>query len=416
MLKKMRRRFITSAMIAITAVVLVLVAAVNLWNYHLTTQKQDETLTGLARYEQFSRDFTGPIPDRRGGPGGGDFPMPGLFGGDFPEFRYSLRYFSVECDGEGNAVGTRQEFITSVSAEEARQWGEQVVRGGRNAGYVNGYRYLLTRSKSGYTAIFLNAAQEIQSMQVLLLVSSVVALVSLLVVFMLVLLLSKRAMAPFLRNIETQKRFITDAGHELKTPLTAIAASADILSEDLPGNEWVGSIRGETARMTKLVTNLVALSRLDEEQPFPEKIEFSLSDAVWEICEPMGNLARAKGKSFTQSIQDGLLVKGDRAAVQQMVSILLDNAVKYSSSDGVIRLELAKIRGKTQLRIFNTCDTGSLDVSRLFDRFYRPDSSRSTHTGGTGIGLSIAKATAQAHGGDIAAKAEDGGITFTIRL
>ncbi len=423
MLKKMRWRFIASAIVAITAVVAVLVGGMNLWNYHLTTQRQDDVLRMLMESGKTPPQPREPDAARKDGAqrqeraGEGEFTMPGPFGGHFPEFRYSLRFFSVRCDGEGRALETDQENIASVSAEEAAAWAETVVSSGKTSGYLNGYRYLSRPSQEGTAVFFLNSEREIQSLRTMLLVSCVVAAAALLAVFLLVALFSKRAIAPYIRNIETQKRFITDAGHELKTPLTAISASADLLAIDAPDNEWVSAIQTECARMTRLVSDLVTLSRLDEEQPFPERADFSLSDAVWEIAEPMQSVARAKGKRYEQSIADGLTVRGDRASIQQMVSILLDNAIKYSGDHGAIRLTLSREKGRCRLEVFNTCSGDALpDLSRLFERFYRPDASRSSHTGGTGIGLSIAKAVAERHGGAITAEAGNGGITFTVWL
>ncbi len=425
MLKKMRWRFILSAMAAILAVVLALVVGMNLFNYHLAVQRQDAVLEQLMDRELSQDDaphdqWPGEKPPEDAqAPGDKGAPpvMPGPFGGPSPEFRYSLRYFAVHCDATGAAVDTNREFIASVTSQEAARWAEEVAQSGRASGYLNGYRYLDRTTADGSVVLFLNAEREIQSVRITALVSAVVALVGSLLVFVLVTLFSRRAIAPYVRNIETQKRFITDAGHELKTPLTAISASADVLAMDLPDNEWVSSIQTECAWMTRLVGDLVTLSRLDEAKPFPERSVFSLSDAVWEIAEPAATLAKARGKVYEQDIADGLSLCGDRAAIAQMVSILLDNALKYSGDGGVVRLTVGREKKRTVISVFNTCDTSAIpDVSRLFDRFYRPDDSRAHHTGGTGIGLSIAKATAERHGGRITAKTGDGGITFTVRL
>lgn len=433
MLRKLRWRFIAAAMAAITAVVVVLVGGMNLWNYHIVTQRQDDILAELLTRQESQAplpdlpadppaDLPADLPEGQEAPrdreGWEPFREDAPFGrgGRSPELRYMLRYFAVTCDASGTAVETDRDFIASVTSQEAAQWGERVARSGGTAGYLNGYRYLKQSDGEGSTILFLNSEREIQAMLTLLAVSSAVAVISLLVVFALVALFSRRAIAPFVRNIETQKRFITDAGHELKTPLTAISTSADLLAEDLPDNEWVAAIRAQCGRMTRLVANLVTLSRLDEEQPMPQRADFSLSDAVWEIAEPARSLAQAKGKHYEQTIEDGLVCHGDREAIQQMASILLDNAIRYSDPGGTVRLTVGRVRGKLQIQTFNTCDLTGVDVARLFDRFYRPDASRSAHTGGTGIGLAIARATAQAHGGDVTARAENHGLTITARL
>lgn len=408
MLKKMRWRFTGAAMSAIIVVVLVLLCIINIWNYQIVTNQLDQTLQVLQTLN--------PIDLKPFNPGGRQRSEP--FGGLSAEMRYMLRYFSVDCDAQGNILAINREYIASVSPENAAQYTSDILQSGKTRGYYNGFRYIKTETDLGTTIVFLNAEREIQSIERLLLVSGTVALVSLLIVFGLVLLFSKKAIAPYVRNIETQKRFITDAGHELKTPLTAISTSADILSIEHADDEWVRNIQTQCIRLSKLVSNLVMLSRLDEENPFPEKSDFSLSEAIWEICEPVSSLAKAKGKAYTQNIEENVAFHGDKAAVQQMVSILLDNAVKYSDEGGWIHLALRKKQRKIEIQVANSCAlSDTMDVDHLFDRFYRPDQSRSVNSGGTGIGLSIAKATAEAHGGKISARVSGGdSITFTVTL
>ena len=217
--------------------------------------------------------------------------------------------------------------------------------------------------------------------------------------------------------MEAQKQFITNASHELKTPLTAISTSADVLAMEHEGDEWVHNIQVQSGRLSKLITSLVALSRLDEENPFPVRMEFSLSDALWEISEPFVSLAQAKGRTYTQDIADGLTATGDRTAIQQMVSILLDNALKYSPDGGSISLTARRSGKRAEIAVSNTVDMSqAIDTSRLFDRFYRADESHSGAVSGTGIGLSIVKATAEAHGGTISARQEGCVMMFTARL
>ena len=264
--------------------------------------------------------------------------------------------------------------------------------------------------------LFLNSEREIQTMRSLLWITLAIAAVCLVVVFGLVVLFSRRAITPYLKNMEAQKQFITNASHELKTPLTAISTSADVLALEYDEDEWVHNIQTQAGRLSKLITNLVTLSRLDEEDPFPVRTEFSLSDALWEISEPFVSLVQAKGKTYTQDIADGLSVTGDRTAIQQMVSILLDNALKYSPDGGSISLTAQRSGKKAEITVSNTVDAAQTDTSRLFDRFYRADESHSNTVSGTGIGLSIAKATVDAHGGRISAKQTGNTITFQVTL
>ncbi len=393
MLWKMRWRFIGAAMLAFLAVALVFVAAVNIWNYQIITRSQDDTLTIIA---EFDGQGLPPV-------GADGIPAPGFFAEPSMEARYMLRFFDVHCDEEGHILNLNQDYIASVDKKAAQDFVSGVLERGKTNGYYKGYRYLIEPDDNGTRLIFLNAERELRFFKSVFALSVIIALFALLIVFALVVPLSKRAIAPFVRNIEAQKRFITDAGHELKTPLTAITTSADVLAYELEDNEWVQNIQHQSSRMARLINHLVTLSRLDESQPRFEKSTFSLSDAVWETSEPVAGLAAAKGKSYSADIADGINFHGDKGTIQQMVAILLDNALKYSDPGGTIRLILRRRQRKIELIVENTCILPKdLDTTRLFERFYRTDTARS---GGEsfGIGLSIAKAVVENHNGSITA-------------
>ena len=408
MLKRMRWRFIGAAMAAFTAVVLTLLCTINIWNASAVAGRQDDALTRLAE-----ADWRAPQNDDQ------DQNRP--FFEDWahfsPEVRYSLRFFSVEYDADGALLQVNQDNIASVSESDAQAYAESALARGKTRGYVRAYRYLIQRTDGGTTVLFLNSERELQAAHSLLLITILIAFVSLMIVFVLVMLFSRRAIAPYLKNMKAQKQFITNASHELKTPLTAISASADVLALEYADNEWIRGIQSQTARLARLIGNLVTLSRLNEENPFPVRAEFSLSDALWEISEPFASLARAKGKRYSQSIEDGLSLTGDRTAVQQTVSILLDNALKYSTDGGCIDLTARHCGKRIEIAVANAIPPSTkIDVSRLFDRFYRADESHSNAVNGSGVGLSIAKATVQAHGGRITASLAQDIITFRILL
>lgn len=395
-------------MSAVFAVMLVLVVTINLINYSTVTARQDRTLSDILALEEKDGAYPGGIP-----PSGR-----GWLGVPSPEARFATRFFTVHYDNAGNIAGVKRDYIASVSETDAVEYAANVLERNRASGYHGDYRYAVESGDRGVTIAFLNSANELQLIRYVLLISCVVAAATLLLIFSLVIPLSKRAILPYVKNLEMQKQFITDAGHEIKTPLTSIATSADVLAAEHGGDEWVENIQKQSLRLTKLVNNLVTLSRLDEAKPFPEKAAFSLSEAAWETAEPFASLAAAKGKSFTQRIEDDLELTGDKNAIQQMMSILLDNALRYSSAGGQIRFSVYRKSSRACITVFNTCETiGREDIAHLFDRFYRPDKSRSAHTGGTGIGLSIAKATAEGHGGRISVECPDGNsIQFTVTI
>lgn len=406
MLKEMRRRFIGAAMAAFTAVVLTLLCFVNVWNYCSMTRQQDETLSRLLEVDRENDR----VPSGKTTP---PFKSMERFS---PEVPYMIRFFSVHLAGDDTVARVNQDYIASISETDAAQYAEAALAAGKDHGYEKGYRYLVDTTEGETVVLFLNSERELQAMRSLLWITLAIACVSLGVVFGLVVLFSRRTITPYLKNMEAQKQFITNASHELKTPLTAISTSADVLAMEHGEDEWVRSIRTQTGRLSRLISNLVTLSRLDEENPFPVRTEFSLSDALWEIGESFASLAQAKGKHYTQSIADDLLVSGDQSAIQQTVSILLDNALKYSSQGGSISMTARRVGKRAEITVSNTVDGACADTARLFDRFYRADESHSGAVSGTGIGLSIAKATVQAHGGKISASQADGTITFRVIL
>ncbi len=407
MLKKMRWRFIGAAMAAFTAVVLTLLCFVNIWNYFSMTRQQDATLDRLLEVDQQKTDI----------PAGEITPPFENMDRFSPEVPYMIRFFSVHFSEDGTVGRVNQNYIASISEVDAETYADTVLSYGKTHGYESGYRYLVSHENTETVILFLNSERELQTMHSLLWITLAIAGFCLVVVFGLVILFSRRAITPYLKNMEAQKQFITNASHELKTPLTAISTSADVLAMEHDDDEWVHNIQTQAGQLSKLITNLVTLSRLDEEDPFPARADFSLSDALWEISEPFGSLSQAKEKTYSQDIADGLSMTGDRAAIQQMVSILLDNALKYSPDGGSISLTARRSGKKTEIAVSNTVDTVQCtDTSCLFDRFYRADESHSSTVSGTGIGLSIAKATVQAHGGKIFANQSRNTITFQVLL
>ena len=213
-----------------------------------------------------------------------------------------------------------------------------------------------------------------------------------------------------------QNQFISDASHELKTPITVIATSLKVLEMETGKQKWIDKAMAQTEKLTSLVNSLVTLSRMDEEDSPLKMEDFPVSDAVRETAESFTDFAASKGHELHLSITDGLTYRGDEYAVRQLVSILLDNAVKYALPDSPIEFSLEKAKRGVVLRSSNACgDVTPENAQKLFDRFYRADPSRSSGSG-FGIGLSIARSIAEGHHGSIRAIVDDGKITFTAEL
>ena len=269
---------------------------------------------------------------------------------------------------------------------------------GKSSGTYDDYRYLL-REKEQKTHIYLlDCLTEHQQEKRLLLISSIVGAGGILVFFLSVFLMSGRIIIPLKENMEKQKRFVTDAGHELKTPLSVISTNMDILSMDLGENEWVESTIQQVKKLRKLVGNLILLSRMDEVSEQIVLAPFDISSAAAESVEPFSALAAYAGKQLIPDIQEGLTARGDEASVRQLFTILCDNTVKYGTDQAPIRIRLFR-EGKRVC--FETENTWNRDIppeklNSVFERFYRSDSSRDRRSGksGYGLGLSIAKGIA----------------------
>ena len=236
-----------------------------------------------------------------------------------------------------------------------------------------------------------------------------------LAVFLLLIFFSGRIVKPVSESYEKQKRFITDAGHEIKTPLTIIDADAELVALDCGENEWLEDIKKQTKRLTALTNDLIYLAKMEEGQKNSTKIEFPLSDVVEETAESFRARAVNENKKLDIDIQPEITYCGDEKAIRQLVSILVDNAVKYSDGTKSISVKLegqggtSKLSKGFRLQVFNSCEHIEQEsVKHLFDRFYRAEQSRNSQTGGYGIGLSVAKAVVDAHRGKITADTADG--------
>ena len=234
-------------------------------------------------------------------------------------------------------------------------------------------------------------------------------------VFVLVWFLSGRMIRPIAESYRKQRRFITDAGHEIKTPITIIDADLEILRMETGDNEWVQDIRTQTARLAALTNDLICLSKMEEEEVQAKRIEFPLSDAVRETAESFQTLAKTRGRTLLIHVEPMLSYVGDEKALCQLVEILIDNALKYSREGDTVHLTLERQGRFIRMAVENGVENMDKDVvDNMFDRFYRADRARASDGGGHGIGLSIAQAVVSAHRGKISAAVNAGRLTMTV--
>jgi len=333
-----------------------------------------------------------------------------------PETPFSTRHFTVFFDKQGEVARTNTESIYAIDEDAAIEYAEKVMDDGEERGWISNYRYKVFSTEKGYGVVFVDGSMSRSSLMQSITIAGFVLLGCAALVLILIFLLSKKAVKPIAESYEKQKQFITDANHELKTPLTLILANLDIAEAELGQNEWLDDIRSEGHRMTALVNRLVALSRMDEEGPSLNITEVALGKLVADTAREFEPLAKERGKAITASIDKEISYLGDEALLQRLVGILMDNAIKYCDQGGEITVNLHRGR-KTVLTVENTyAFVGELELNRLFDRFYRADKARK-FTGGYGVGLSMAKAIVEKHKGEITAYKKDAThIGFKVML
>lgn len=501
MLKKLRRKFIAIAMLSVSIVLIAIVGTINIANYMSTNEALDARLKLIAGnggtfpdlLERGSMGEEGNTTDdstNKGTPtlkeppsGRTDVQPPedmnqadlkddnlkenDLKENDFkendlkrhgisPESQFDTRYFTVTINSKGEVENIDTSKIASVSSENAAEYAKKLWKSGKKgdgkSGFADNCKYLTVDEDGSTMYIFLSCQRELSTIKTYILASVGISVFGLLVVFVMIYFFSGKILKPVSESYEKQKRFITDASHEIKTPLTIIDANTEVIEMMEGENEWTSSTRKQIARLTSLTEKLVFLSRMDEEATKLEMFEFSLSDAILDTAEPFKAVAGTKGKKLTIDVIDGILYTGDEKTIRQLISILLDNAIKYSGCSSVSceksninkdnlnkttqtqsncvtagdlapEIELTmRPSGKNRIiTVWNTVDdTANIKKGRqdmLFERFYRTDASRNSKTGGFGIGLSAAYAIVKAHKGKITAESKDGqSIKFTIVL
>lgn len=392
MIRRLRRKFILAAMLSLLAVLSCILIPVNLFSYRSIVSDADRTL------QMLSQSPTRPMER----PDGMRMDMHGgWMKNTNRELPFENHFFSVTLNADGSIAETYLERIFSVDEELAAEAARNAVQTGREQGFYGTFRYLVL--DNGARVFFLDCERSLTVFRNTLVSSVLVSAVGMGAVCILLVILSDRIVKPVAESDSKQRQFITDAGHEIKTPLTIINADTDLIELESGESEWLDDIRRQTARLTDLTNNLIYLSRMDEEQPQLPAVEFPISDVVEEAAQSFQSLAHQQNKPLEIRIQPMVSYTGSEKDIRQLVSILLDNALKYTPEGGSISLSLRQ-EGKTTLLSATNETADVMDkatLERLFDRFYRAEAARSSS--GYGLGLSIARSIVAAHKGRIKA-------------
>ena len=387
MFKQLQKSFVKSAMLSFTAVLLVVLVAVNVVNYRQTVNQVDRLGTMLVNND-------GTFPDApEGGMAPKEHPEHGMPKG--MEFRkddqMATRYAVVRV-ANGTVQSVDRTHLVSLDEEALKELGLRIAQGTSTKGWEGSLRYQVAKTDAGTMVVLVDANKETQQVSRLMMVTGAVFVLCLAVVYVLVRLVSKRAIRPFVENVERQQQFIANASHEIKTPLAVLSANTDLL--EMMGTEakFVDSNKRQIKRLNSLVEQMLILSRYDEGEAATTKEEVDLVAVTKAIVEEILPVLNEKGLRVEFTGEAQTIITTNKSAMTELVRILLDNAMKYTVGEPVITIESKR----TQLAIGNATEPMTKEqVSQIFDRFYRVDSSRNRTTGGSGLGLSIAQKIAE---------------------
>lgn len=428
--RRLRRKFILVAMGAVTVVLTLIIAGINIVNYSHVCKMADARLDyilagkGSIDWEDESRTDSGNGGDTSTGmvaDGDRAGARVGHFEGMTAESPFDTRYFTVTLV-DGQVVDVNTARIAAVGAKRAARIAMGLDSKGLTSGFSGNYRYTTTAQGEKTTYVFVDCSRELASFHSFLNASVAISCIGWLAVLAIVTVASGAVIRPMVESYSKQKRFITDASHEIKTPLAVIDAANEVQEIESGESEWTQSIHEQVARLTALTERLVFLARMDEGSAGFTMASIDLSEAVDKAAAPFESVAVSRGKRLSMSVATGVRAHADAAAVTQVVELLLDNATRYASEGSVIELSLRAVsrgagKGSAELVVSNAVDElPEGDLNRLFDRFYRADVSRSSKTGGSGVGLSVVRAIAEAHGGSATVSGHDHQITFTVRF
>jgi len=416
-MKKIRRNFIVIAMLSMFLVLTIIITALNYINYQKMGKNLDDVTHILEMgngsfYESpdpsdEDHDPSGHSPNDNSPQAHNKVPEPPKSISE--ETPYQTRYFTVRYDASGTIYATSVGHISAVDAAQARTYAAKVYDTAPGTGFIDVYRYRTVKSGDRVLCIFIDAEKELSTYRGSLMTSIAISAAGLFSVFLLLCFFSKLILRPVEESYRKQKQFLTDAGHELKTPLTIIDANTEVLEMEIGSSKWLDSTRNQVMRLTNMVKQFTALAKMDEAQGFLQKARFSLSQVLNETVDLFIPVATSTHRTLQVSCAEDLYYVGDEEQFRQLFCLLLDNAIKYSTPDSIIELTLCKHGKHLCFTIFNECEgiaKGPQDI--LFERFYRSDSSRNSSTGGSGIGLSIAHSIVKNHKGSIHAESTDG--------
>ena len=382
-------------------------------SYFEMSKQNQEMLQAHAQMYNLPNSFGEMMPPNRPAPGGNPNFKPG-FNPESPKFQLTT-FYTVAVSYDGKVLEIKNETPTVHTDTDLERLAKRIIKGEKNNGTESNLAFYKV-DKGGYILVaFMDNTVINESAMTLLRYTLIFGGVAMVAFFFLSVYLARKIVNPLEESYQKQKQFISDAGHELKTPVSVVNANAELLSRELGDNQWLQNIQHENERMGMLVGQLLDLARTENVTPQMEHINFSRLVAGEAL--PFESVAFEKGLTLNSNITNDIGVIGNSTQLKQIVSILLDNAIRHSKGQGEVRLTLTKEHGLAKLSVINKGDEIPEEQrEQIFERFYRVDTARNGEDKHYGLGLAIAKAIATSHKGCIEVLCYHGFVEFKVQI
>lgn len=413
MIKKLRIKLILLTMASVILVLVLMMTSINVSNYVSTANDIDRIIDRLVendgKFEEnpFNGNKNNPFDDDDNDDAENK-PIPGWMG---RETAFETRFFTVKFDSTTDLSVSINVTNISISEERAVALAAKVIN--KKRGFLDDYRYRVVTNDNVKTVYFVDCETRLEQFETFRNLSILISIGVSLLVFTVIFILSKRIVKPISDAYDRQKRFITNAAHELKTPLTIISANNEMIEISNGESELTSGINKQIVRMNNMVKNLSALSKIDETSNV-KRSSFNLVEALDDMLDSFKEAFEEKNKVIEKNFTEEVIYNGDEGLIRQLFSIILDNALKYSKT----KLSVKAFTQNKKIIISFINDASKIELGNLdkcFERFYRFDETRASSIDGSGIGLSIAKEIVTLHKGDIHAIGHENSL-FEIKI
>ncbi len=424
MIASLRHKFIAVAMVSIIVVLGMLIGTIDLANFASIRQNADDALDLLVSSGMFEPDEDHPYREGFFNPVSGEeaaalnnprgwIAAVAAGQGEAVQTTFESQYFSVIENSDKTRYRINPGTMDQLSSKQAINLTRMAAGGKNERGFAATFRYYKEKTPSGGTQYyFLDCSSSLTDEMTFISVTLLIFVAGVLAFFIMVWVLSKSVVYPVAESYAKQKKFITNAGHELKTPLAIIDSCTDVIEMENGESKWTEGIHGQVERLSAMTQELITMAKFEENDTNMERAEFNLTESMHAVLDPFALMAEEQGLGWNVTLQDNVMFYGNEKNMQQVCSILADNAIKYAKENTTVAYMMTAHRNRIKIVCANEVEDGIRKGSHeeFFDRFYRGDESRSSEKKGYGIGLSMARTIVGAHGGKIVAVSDDGKI------